>query len=1312
MPPPVITQPKLLPFHDPAFSWDSFEGFFCCFLAASPSLVGKDGLPCRVVTTSLYGRRGDSQHGIDIRAEMSNGEVWAFQCKHYKEWGPKDTADAIEKCTYPAARKFLLITRSVSPETREVVARHPEWVIWDAEDISREFFARLPAAEAARLLYVHFGPSWPRELLGFPGIGPLVTADAKFAPLLEEGRSFHHRLDLIGRQDVLKRLDDFVEAKRLRVTSLVGRGGLGKSRILREWSKAFTGRHPGWTLRFVSDSPADFGPTLDGTAKPLMLVFDDAHRLDEIRRALFAELPARQEIKLVLALRPGPTEQIDSELTDAGFDLTQIEKPIVLKPLKAAQTLELAEKALGPERAGPYRLRLRDLSRDCPLIAVLAAELIKRGELAERDFDDTREFQTIVFNGLLRDAEPVEKQFGKIRTLDLLRLLAMLAPLKPDTHFLSHAATFLGGETQPDHVRDILDAFDNAGLLVFTGAGVRITPDLLSDHLAYTACYDKQGGNTTFANRVLTQFNPDQLPRLLQHLAEAEWRAMQDNNAAESIVEPLWQWFAVRFETSSFQDRRTQIDQWANIAHLQPHRTLLLAQLALRLDTASLPEQALFRNERLDSHTYVLDGLPSMLKRLAETHPQHVAACLDILWKIGRDRTPPAFAGRNHPIKIIGEIASYQTWKSLDVHRAVLAWVENLLSSDDWLNRSNKPGWILEEVLGPFFATGVEDNWSSGRTAHFHSLPVHITNTIELRERVLVLCRSLAARRLTLLTLAVIEVLERAMDRARLSFGEAPAKLHQEWLPERRKALAVLDEIIRNSQVTIIHFRARQVLRHHIQFDDGAEFQEDCRQVYGRIPDTLELRVLRAALGNHGDEFERGDKPGDPERYESAKRRWEQFVRSTAEAMVEEWQDAAALLDRLAQWASELKPLDFQPNFGPLLQAVARSHPQRALELGRSLIVQPSHPHGALLDALILEPTKTDLEQRLVLCEQALVTGADELIVGAIGCLTWWRREAALPQRAWEMLAAAGRSASPRVAQSLIHFVWMNESEPMAADWELLASLSIPSDPPWLAGHLVARAAGLLRKPPLPAPQIVEGILAKLERCPSLQGHDIDHGLGEFAKHYPSKVFLLFWHRHQLEKAEGLNLGGLPFEFDELEFANVREDPEAAAAVRELEDRLLGDAEPDYYENRILQIAVLQDRERAEQHLLRLLERAFSPEQLIRLTHFVRNWNAWPVILSCPDFTRSLLQKAHSAGHETYAAVFDPLRLLSGTRAFTNGEPDEEGKALLAAAESMAHRYANDPLLGPLYAAAVAVEHSSIKESRRHARIQDEALDD
>ena len=118
--PPVSPQSKLLPFQDPAFSWDVFEDFFCDYLAAGPRIAVEEHgqrVERRVISARPYGRKGDNQHGIDILAEMEGGETWAFQCKHYRQWGPADTKAVIAACTYPAARKFLLVTRPVSEES-------------------------------------------------------------------------------------------------------------------------------------------------------------------------------------------------------------------------------------------------------------------------------------------------------------------------------------------------------------------------------------------------------------------------------------------------------------------------------------------------------------------------------------------------------------------------------------------------------------------------------------------------------------------------------------------------------------------------------------------------------------------------------------------------------------------------------------------------------------------------------------------------------------------------------------------------------------------------------------------------------------------------------------------------------------------------------------------------------------------------------------------------------------------------------------------------------------------------------------------
>jgi hypothetical protein len=1307
MAPPVAPKPKLLPFYDPNFTWETFEGFFCDFLAARPELIGKDGKPCRVVSIHLYGRRGDLQHGIDIRAEMSNGEVWVFECKHYKDWGPKDTEEAIAKCDYQAERKFLLVTRPVSPESRAIIAKHGDWELWDSGDISREFLQRVPAADAAKILYTNFGSAWPKELLGISGSGPLVTVEAKFAPLLEEGRSFHHRLALIGRRDWLNALDAFVEAKDSRIFFFVGRGGLGKSRVLYEWSRDFAQKHKGWTLRFVSDSPADFGTALDGSSKPLVLVFDDAHRLDEVRRALFAELPSRKEIKLVLGLRPGPVAQVEAELISAGFDTTHIERPAEMKRLTSEQALQLAEAALGPKFAERFRVPLRNLSRECPLLAVLAAELLKRGELAERAFSDTAEFRNHVFEGLVREARPVEERFGGRVVRDLLHLLAVLAPVRVDVDFLKRAAAFLGDQTQPDHVSNLLAALDDAGLLLTTGAGVRVLPDLLSDHLAYSACYDRNARNTTFAERVMGQFPPENFPKLLQHLAEAEWRAINENESADSVVEPLWQSFIRGFESGSFYSRAEQLKVWANIAHLQPRRTLDLAQVALQLKTAP-PDEHRFVPRKWDAHSHVLEELPSLLKPLAENHREYIAPSLDILWDIGRDLPAPPFNSQAHPITKIGEIARFQLWKKLEIQDEVLAWLDRLIAGDDWIDRRNKPAWLLPQMLNPFFSTGLEEHWSTGNTIHWRTVPLHLDNTAKHREKVLTLLRSISKRQSTPLILAVLGVLEHAMQRAYLGPSNVPPEFKERWLAERRKALEVLAKIIGCSQTAAIHFRARGILLHHMRYEDTG-FRVACRKVFETIPDSLDFQIVRAALGNYWDEFEGGKRE---DWQEQAKRRWNEFVRSTAEGVLTEWTERDILLANLARRHQELTELGFRPDFSPLFASIAGLKPEVALDIAAGLIAQPSNPLGHLLPSLAIPTTRTKPDLRLQLCEDAFAADSDELKMGAIGCCSWWRQEGNLPARARELVAASARGASPSVAEAVIRFIWFNNKKPDPADWELLSALPDDLEHWWVIHRIMERAQDLLENGSIPTPEIADKILGKLDGLEFIGGHPVEQAISEFAKHFPGKVFLMMRRRQQTRDAQAEDFDVVPFNFHTIRFADVLSDSDAAAVIHELEDRLITGTEMDYSETDILQIAIMQSADTAEENLFRILGKAKSPEQLERVAEFAALWHFWPVVLSCPDFTRELLQRARTMDGNVHKKIFRRLLGLPGSRGSSAYQPDAEWKSLIETVEKMAGQYQLDLELGPLYAAAAKHEREWMKQMCSRPADEDDLLDD
>src|SRR5579864_4430611 len=92
--PPVVPFPSLLPLNDPNFLWQQFEKFCEAFISVLPG----------VKSCHLYGKRGGRQKGIDIFADMANGERWAFQAKQVRQFNRKHAQEAITETTYIADR--------------------------------------------------------------------------------------------------------------------------------------------------------------------------------------------------------------------------------------------------------------------------------------------------------------------------------------------------------------------------------------------------------------------------------------------------------------------------------------------------------------------------------------------------------------------------------------------------------------------------------------------------------------------------------------------------------------------------------------------------------------------------------------------------------------------------------------------------------------------------------------------------------------------------------------------------------------------------------------------------------------------------------------------------------------------------------------------------------------------------------------------------------------------------------------------------------------------------------------------------------
>ena len=113
--PPVQSRPQVLPLYE--LSWEHFERLCLRYVRSHAS----------VVTTQLYGVRGQKQHGIDLYvrlAEPARYEV--YQCKRLATFEADDIAKAVDKFLKgkwrDKAKAFKTMTSHPIEDTKIAVA--------------------------------------------------------------------------------------------------------------------------------------------------------------------------------------------------------------------------------------------------------------------------------------------------------------------------------------------------------------------------------------------------------------------------------------------------------------------------------------------------------------------------------------------------------------------------------------------------------------------------------------------------------------------------------------------------------------------------------------------------------------------------------------------------------------------------------------------------------------------------------------------------------------------------------------------------------------------------------------------------------------------------------------------------------------------------------------------------------------------------------------------------------------------------------------------------------------------------------------
>lgn len=1310
-----------------------FEKFFLNFFATRPELTvlhhGRR-LRRRVVTASTYAAgSGRKDKGVDVRLEMEGGEIWAVQCKRVKKWEAPETREAIAATHEFQAKHYILaVACDVGFEVRDEIARHGTWTLWNLDTICTEFRQRVPVSLQPQCLSF-LSPDELTKCLPY-NTDALISTERFFRGRIGPGSAFRHDWKLVGRQATLSALMDFVAADgpdKSRVLLLTARGGEGKSRLLLELSHRLEQWPPGrFEVVFLNPASTDNRPErgLVTEAGRLVVLVDDAHRVENLPRWLLEWVRQDPKARVILAARPQGREAVRGALQDAHVDPEVPE--VVLDPLTGKEVRELATEALG-EAAADRVAALLARTKDSPFLTVVAGELLRDDRIdmpVDISDDDFRRRVLHAFEALnIRDIPEPDRERSKA----LLRLVAVLSPVENSSEFSVKAARCLDWDAFD--VETALDRLRNIELVVGEDDRLRVVPDLFSDFLVYDLCYGAGDANRRLMDRMLREF-ADCGPVMLRNLAEAAWLARRDGKEDPKFMGRLLEAEWTRFEQAGFGKRADIIRHWVPFGVFLPREALDLARRAIDLTKAVAdPEEDFggWLGAGHSTHATALRQLPALLEPIAEHHPDHQVEALDFLWALGfvvdwKDRAEE----RRQAWSAIAKIVQFKKRKHVDVTIRALDWLAKKLRSAESIEILKDPDPVLRTLVGPCFARTVETTEFTGSTISSTQWSISIERTQPVRDRAIAILSQVVQSGTWLAALDAISAAQAGTQRIPRRPGEDEGKrdAHRErWRLQRLQALGVIREALHRHRHVAIRIRVRMEMRQLVAWEEDSAVRDEARCIESEVLEDLDLALAGVVLSRGSltiQELQLSRSP-DQEVSKDLEASKNHRLQVLVQEILRTYDRPERFREAFERLVSDLVRAGERPQTHELYTALSRVAPGYAAELARQLVAGPSA--GSLARAwtqLIDGNASLDLDEQLALMEEA-ARGSDPQIRSELArSLGWLFRQGDAEggdqyRRIVEMLC---HGADTNLTVELTEFVRWAPAGHRDWAWALLPRLPladlVQSRPDDLV-ELLDGCGGSLAGPPI---GVVRQVLDVLVHAPRLDFRRSAEIWDQVLEKYPKEVFDLLVARIRMASAKDVDEAyvAIPESWPSVfTLPSIQSHPDFPAICADLWRRVTDPNQSELYAWRKLFQAVLVS-ENADwlEELRRRVERSSSMEELSLLTGLL-GFDGSMVIFGDPAIARAILVSARKLGGSREADHF-AIKLYAtagpAVRSYTDGSLDHDDDYVEAAAIRAAEEHAEDPVLGPFYRWIVEMKETGRLRNEARHRKQMAAMED
>ncbi|EJN16296.1 Helix-turn-helix protein [Bradyrhizobium sp. YR681] len=793
---------------------------------------------CRHFLQAMYpearvehaGGQGHTQDGLDVTANFPDGTTFSFQCKRVDQFGPQKVRDAVAKHTAAAAKKVLLLTKIASPQDRAVIKSHPDWEIWDREDISYKI-RQFPIADQVRLVDIFFrGQRF--ALLGVNEAGPWETSDEFFAAFNNAEGVFNHVWNLVGRRGDLDALKQALSEPSVSAVLLIGTGGSGKSRVLKQAVEAFEADNKGIVVRYLSRNAELTKKSLEDLGgKEKLLVVDDAHDQSDLQMLFQYAADPSNKAKLFLSFRPYGLDHIKAQASIFSLVGPSL-REIVLERLTQAESEQLAGQVL-KKHGGPISAAkdIARLTRDCPLATVVGAQVVakekRRLDLAQHE--DT--FRTLLFS---RFQTIIAGQIGnksEAETIkNVLRMLALLQPIHPEDSALLHVIEQVEN-VKPHDASRIMRLLTEAGVLFKRGAQFRLSPDVLADYIIEEHCVGALGASSGYAETVFAHASEKQAEHLLINLSRLDWRRSNGDPSNSKLVDGVWSKLKPERDYSD-----PHIKAVAAVAYYQPSKAIEFA-------------------ERLIHEGKFLQQLPEILRNAAFNFAQVRPAC-EALWELGKHDSRPLAQHPEHPIRILAELCEVQPNKPLVYNEAIVDFGLSLLERPDAWQYAYTP----LDILTPIFDTEGHITESHNFSLTFKPHFVRVEAIKSLRAKVLTQIIDLLFDPEIRIGVLAADALSKAFRYPMGMFNSTVSpKTRDEWTGVFVEGLSALEAALRARPVDdLVQLSVWKAISWHIQYGKG-DATDAARRLQAGLPKSLGFRTLTVLVDGHGIEFRRID---------------------------------------------------------------------------------------------------------------------------------------------------------------------------------------------------------------------------------------------------------------------------------------------------------------------------------------------------------------------------------------------------------------------------------------------------------------------